>query len=220
MAVHYRSSAAGAERVVSEIEAAGGRAVALPGDLTQAGDAAALVEGAVEALGRLDVLVNNCGTYPEASLLDMTPAEWDEVVDANLRTVFLCTQAAARRMAGDGGGAIVNVTSIEAENPAPAHTHYGAAKAGVAMHTRAAAAELGPRGIRVNAVAPGVIWNEGIEESWPGGVERYRNAAPLGRVGLPEDVADACLFLASDAARWITGATLTVDGGALTGQVY
>jgi NAD(P)-dependent dehydrogenase (short-subunit alcohol dehydrogenase family) len=118
------------------------------------------------------------------------------------------------------GGAIVNVTSIEAENPAPAHSHYNAAKAGAAMHTRAAAQELGPHGIRVNAVAPGLVWREGLDEAWPDGVARYLNAAPLGRLGQPEDVADACLFLASPAARWITGASLTVDGGVMTRQIF
>src|SRR4029079_17894897 len=106
------------------------------------------------------------------------------------------------------GGAIVNITSIEAESPAAGHSHYNAAKAGVLMYTRAAALELAAHGIRVNAVAPGLIWREGIEEAWPDGVARWKRAAPLGRLGRAEDVADACLFLASPAARWITGASL------------
>ncbi len=219
--VHYRSSAEGARAVVKHIAGLGGQAIAVQGDLTREDDAARLVRQTVEAFGRVDVLINNAGLYPRASVLEMTPAQWDKVVDANLRSVFLCTQAAARQMiAQGGGGAIVNITSIEAENPAPDHSHYDAAKGGVLMYTRASAYELAAHGIRVNAVAPGLIWREGIEQAWPDGVARWQKTAPLRRLGLPEDVADACLFLASPASRWITGASLTVDGGVLTHQIY
>jgi NAD(P)-dependent dehydrogenase (short-subunit alcohol dehydrogenase family) len=221
IAVHYHTSTAGAEALAQQVAERGGRAVAVQADLTDAASVAGLVARVVAALGRLDVLVNNAGIYPLHGLLDMTPEQWDAVVDANLRSVFLCTQAAAKQMITQGeGGAIVNITSIEAENPAPMHSHYNAAKGGVLMHTRAAAGELGPHGIRVNAVAPGLIWRDGIEQGWPDGVARYRRAAPLGRLGMPEDVADACLFLASPGARWITGASLTVDGGVMTKQIF
>ena len=214
---HYRQSAGPAEALVREITQRGGQAVAVAGDLTQADDVERLMAAAVESLGRLDVLVNNAGTYPVAGLLEMTAAQWDEVMATNLRTAFLCTQAAARRMARqETGGAIVNITSIEAESPAPGHSHYNAAKAGLLMLTRASAQELARQGIRVNAVAPGLIWREGIEEAWPDGVARWKRAAPLERLGTAEDVADACLFLASPGARWITGASLAVDGGVLT----
>ncbi len=162
VAAHYRASRAGAESLAERIGR--GRAIAIGGDLTKEPDARALVARTVDAFGRLDVLVNNAGAYPIAGILDMTPDQWDEVIAANLTSVFLGTQAAARQMvAQGGGGAIVNVTSIEADNPAPAHSHYNAAKAGAAMHTRAAAQELGRHGIRVNAVAPGLIWREGLE---------------------------------------------------------
>lgn len=219
--VHYRASAAGAHDLVERIGAEGGHAVALQADLSQPGRAAKLVEAAVGRFGRIDVLVNNAGTQPLTELLTMTADQWDTMLDANLRSVFLMTQAAAGVMRQQGeGGAIINITSIEAHNPAPRHSHYCASKAGLEMFTRAAAAELGRDGIRVNAVAPGLIWRPGLEEDWPDGVARYRRAAPLGRLGLPADVADACLFLASPAARWITGASLTVDGGILTHQVY
>jgi NAD(P)-dependent dehydrogenase (short-subunit alcohol dehydrogenase family) len=214
VAVHYRRSRAGADEVAGRIREAGGRAVAIEADLAEPEGATRLVASTLEALGRLDILVNNAGVYPLAGMLEMTAAEWDEVLAANLRAAFTCTQAAGREMARQGtGGAIVNVTSIEAERPLPGHGHYAAAKAGVAAFTRAAARELAPHGIRVNAVAPGLIGREGIEEQWPEGVARWRTAAPLGRLGAPEDVADACLFLVSAGARWITGATLTVDGG-------
>ncbi|HUG52294.1 MAG TPA: glucose 1-dehydrogenase [Vicinamibacteria bacterium] len=212
--VHYRRSADGAGAVVRRIRAGGGRACAVPADLAAEEGAAGLVSAAVEAFERLDILVNNAGAYPLAATLEMTAGEWDEVQGANLRSAFLGTQAAGRRMvAQGGGGSIVNVTSIEADRPGQAHSHYAAAKAGLAAYTRAAALELAPHGIRVNAVAPGLVWREGIEQAWPEGVARWRRAAPLGRLGTPEDVADACLFLASPASRWITGTSLTVDGG-------
>jgi NAD(P)-dependent dehydrogenase (short-subunit alcohol dehydrogenase family) len=123
-------------------------------------------------------------------------------------------------MAARGTGAIVNVTSIQAFRPAPALAHYSAAKAGLEMLTRSAALELGPSGVRVNAVAPGLIWREGLETAWPEGVARFSKASPLGRVGRPEEVADACLFLASSAARFVTGTTLVVDGGVLAGPAF
>jgi NAD(P)-dependent dehydrogenase (short-subunit alcohol dehydrogenase family) len=219
--VHYRGSEAGAQAVVNRIAASGGQAIARQADVSKEEDVARLIQGAVEAFGRLDVLINNAGIYPLASVLEMTAEQWDEVIAANLRSVFLCTQAAAKQMIAQGsGGAIVNITSIEAENPAPNHSHYNASKGGVLMYTRASAYELAAHHIRVNAVAPGLIWRKGLEQAWPDGVARWLKAAPLGRLGLPEDVADACLFLASPAARWITGASLTVDGGVMTHQIF
>ncbi len=219
--VHYRSNEPGARDVVRAIEGRGGRAIAVHADVSQSAGAAALVEAASKTFGSLDVLVNNAGAYPASALVEMSDFEWDSVVAANLRTVHLCTQAAARAMiARRSPGAIVNVASIEAHNPAPQHSHYVAAKAGVVMYTRSAAAELGGQGIRINSVSPGLIWREGLDRDWPEGVNAYLKAVPLGRLGQPDDVADACLFLASPAARWITGADLVVDGGVLTHRVY
>lgn len=218
---HYHTSAEGAEAVVAGVTDAGGQARSHQADLTQPDEVEGLIRATVSAFGRLDMLVNNAGIYPLHSLLEMTPEQWETVLAANLRSVFLCTQAAARQMIAQGeGGAVVTITSIEAENPAPSHSHYNASKGGALMFTRAAASELGPHGIRVNAVAPGLMWTEGIEQGWPDGVARYLKAAPLGRLGMPADVADACLFLCSPAARWITGASLTVDGGVMTHQIF
>jgi NAD(P)-dependent dehydrogenase (short-subunit alcohol dehydrogenase family) len=220
--VHYRSSEAGALEVIAQIKEAGGRAAAIQADVTHRADVEALVAGTIETFGRLDVLINNAGIYPLASFLDMSDDEWDAVIDANLRSVFLCTQIAARQMiqqgprVQDGAGSIINIASIEAKNPAPMHSHYNAAKGGVLMYTRSSAFELGSQGIRVNAVSPGLIWTAGIEENWPDGVASWRAAAPLVRLGMPDDVADACLFLASPGARWITGVNLYVDGGVMT----
>lgn len=221
VAVNYHSSAAEADQVVAGIEALGSRAVAIHADTTQASEARRLVEKSCEVLGRIDVLVNNAGLYPLAALEAMSEEEWDLVLDTNLKSVFLCTQAAAGQMKAQGdGGAIINIASIEGESPAPLHSHYNAAKAGVLMYTRAAALELGGHQIRVNSVSPGLIWRQGIEEDWPEGVEHWRQTAPLTRLGRADDVADACLFLASPAARWITGANLRVDGGVLSRPAF
>ena len=219
--VNYRASEAGAAQVVADIEAAGGSAVAIQADVTQKKSVADLIKQTVSHYGQLNVMVNNAGIYPRNPLLEMGEADWDAVIDANLRSTFLCTQLAAQQMISQGeGGSIVNIASIEAENPAPDHSHYIAAKGGVVMHTMAAANELGQHNIRVNVVNPGLIWREGIEQSWPDGVTRFQKAAALTRLGRPEDIGDACLFLASPAARWITGASLRVDGGVMTKQIY
>jgi NAD(P)-dependent dehydrogenase (short-subunit alcohol dehydrogenase family) len=221
VALGYRTSGAAAQTVAEQIEVLGGRAAAIRADVRHRAEVEAMVSRTVEAFGQLDVLVNNAGAQPLVSLLEMTESQWDEVIETNLRGVCLCTQVAAAQMIRQGGGgAVVNIASIEAENPAPHHSHYDASKAGLVMYAKAAARELGPHGIRVNAVSPGVIWSEGIEAAWPDGVARFRAAAPLGRLGTFEDVADACLFLASPAARWITGANLVVDGGVMTHTVY
>lgn len=219
--VNYHSSREGAEKIVLTLNEMGRRAIAVAADVTHKVEVERLIKETEDAFGKLDILINNAGIYPLSPLLEMSEAEWHEVLDANLLSVFLCTQAAARQMIAQGtGGAIVNIASIEAENPAPMHSHYNAAKAGVLMHTRAAAYELGAHGIRVNAVSPGLIWKEGIEKEWPEGVERWKKAAPLARLGRPEDVADACLFLASPAARWIAGVNLRVDGGVMSTPAF
>ena len=221
LAVHYHTSTAEAEQVVAAIQNQGRRAVAIQADTTVGREVTSLVKATTEALGRLDVLINNAGLYPLAALEAMSEAEWDLVLDTNLKGVFLCTQAAALQMkTQDSGGAIVNIASIEGESPAPLHSHYNAAKAGVLMYTRAAALELGRYQIRVNSVSPGLIWRQGIEEDWPDGVRHWQEAAPLTRLGQPEDVADACLFLACPAARWITGTDLRVDGGVLARPAF
>ena len=219
--VHCHRSEAGASDLARVIVSRGGRAIVASGDLTRPGEVARVLDLAADQLGVPDIAVNNAGVYPVSPLLAMDEAEWDLVIDANLKSVHLVTQALARRLSAAGrGGAIVNIASIEAGNVAVGHGHYVAAKAGVVMYTRAAARELGPLGIRVNAVSPGLNWREGLDEAWPDGVQRYRKAAPLGRLGRVDDVADACLFLVAPAARWVTGAELVVDGGVLTSTAY
>lgn len=218
---HFHRNQAAAIGVVKQIEGQGGRAIALGADLRSLDEVENLFRDTASGLGEADVLVNNAGSYPLHDLLDSPPAEWTNVVETNLLGVHLATRSAARRMIERGvGGAIVNLASIEGLRPAPRHSHYDAAKSGVLGYTRSAALELGPHGIRVNAVSPGLIWREGIEQAWADGVASFRARAPLGRLGRREEVADACLFLASPAASFITGANLIVDGGVLVASAF
>jgi 3-oxoacyl-[acyl-carrier protein] reductase len=217
--VHYRGGEAAAAGLVAEITGEGGKALAVAAELTDPGAVETLFAAAVELGGQIDVLINNAGIFPNAPLLEMTQAQWQEMIRANLDTTFLCTQAAGARMK-EHGGAIVNVASISGMHPGSDHSHYNSAKAAVLMFSRSAAQEFGPYGIRVNAVSPGLIGRPGLGEQWPEGVARWHESAPLERVGSPEDVADACLFLASPAARWITGVNLPVDGGVMSSLIY
>jgi len=210
VAVHYHRDEASALAVVESVEAAGGTAASFAADLTDDGECRRLVAAAAAWTGRLDTLVNNAGVQPVEPLPGMSAESWRAVLDANLTSAFSCTQAAAEVM---DGGSVVHIASIEADRPAPGHAHYSSAKAALVMHARAAALEYGPRGLRVNAVSPGLIDRAGLGDAWPDGVRRWEQAAPLGRLGTPEDVANACLFLASPLASWITGHNLTVDGG-------
>lgn len=214
---HYNANRQAAEKVVARITQAGGTAVAVQADISHEGGASRLIAEATARLAGVDILVNNAGLQPAKPLAEVSAAEWNDMMAANAAGPFLLVQAmvAALRQAGKGGS-VVNIASIEGHQPAPWHGHYAASKAALLMFTRAAALEFGAFGIRVNAVCPGLIHRDGIEEGWPEGVARWKAAAPLERLGRPDDIADACLFLASDAARWITGADLVVDGGVLT----
>ncbi|UNO41240.1 SDR family oxidoreductase [Streptomyces sp. MST-110588] len=211
---HYRTNATAARELVAHIEKRGGSALALAADLSDEEECHHLVRAAADWRGRLTALVNNAGVQPTQDLASMSAADWRAVADVNVLSTFACTQAAAAVMrTGGGGGTITHIASIEADRPAAAHAHYCASKAAVVMHARSAALEYGPYGIRVNAVSPGLIARDGLEEDWPDGVRRWTRAAPTGRLGRPEEIGDACVFLASSMATWITGHNLTVDGG-------
>ena len=221
VAVHYRSSKPAAEALAGELREAGVRAEPVHADLSEPGGPLKLIAAAVKRLGGLDGVVNNAGIQPLATLAEMTRTEWDAVFATNLGAVFELSQAAAAAM-GEGDPArsganrwITHIASIEASRPAAAHGHYAAAKAGLVMHARAAALELGEWGIRVNTVSPGLIDRPGLEDEWAEGVESWRAHAPLGRIGTPTDIGNACVLLASTAASFITGQDLAVDGGML-----
>jgi 3-oxoacyl-[acyl-carrier protein] reductase len=219
VAVNYLDDRAGAEAVAATLRAAGRRAVLLPGDVARADQATGLAGQCAEALGRLDVLVNNAGVFPRSPFLELAEAEWDHVLGVNLKGSFLCAQAAARLMVAAGrGGAIVNLASM-AIRGTPLGVHYTASKAGVVGLTRAMALALAPHRIRVNAIAPGLTdtaqprYGHGEAELAALGRE-----IPLeGRIARPEEIARVAVFLASGEAGWITGQTLHVNGGAFMG---
>jgi NAD(P)-dependent dehydrogenase (short-subunit alcohol dehydrogenase family) len=203
-----------ADAVYEYIASMGRKAFFAAGDVSDPAQVSILFDRVCGEFGVPDILVNNAGIYPNASILKMTPEEWDQTIDIDLKSVFLCTQAAARKMIEAGKtGSIINIGSIDATNPLADHSHYSAAKAGVIAFTRAAAQELGPHGIRVNSVSPGLINRPGLKDAWPDGYNRFMSRVPSGRLGEPEDIGDACVFLAGEAARWITGTNLIVDGG-------
>lgn len=228
--VHCHTNRATADRLADELSArhvdvdvdvVQGDVVVVQGDVVD--DAERLVDeaGAFGASGVVDVLVNNAAVQPVGPLGLLTADDVTALLRTNVVGVAEMTRVVAARLVAAGrSGAIVNIASIEGLQPADGHSHYAASKAAVVMHTRAAALELGRHGIRVNAVAPGLIERVDLAADWPDGVRRWQSACPLGRLGQPDDVADAVLFLASDAARWITGATLVVDGGMLSRSTW
>lgn len=214
VALHFNSNAAAAGATVTAIRNAGGEACAVGGDIGSEAACTDMFAAVRDALGEVDILVNNAADQGVQSLPSMPIESWQAMMQTNLTGLFLMTRLAAQRMIDRAvRGSIVNIVSIEGHAPAAGHGHYATSKAGQLMFTRAAALEYGRYGIRVNSVSPGLIDRPGLADDWPPGVARWTSAAPLERLGQPEDVADAVLFLASPAARWITGADLLVDGG-------
>ena len=218
--VHYRTSKGSADEIVNTITENGGSGIAIAATLNEVDDVDRLFTEVTDAFGDVDVLINNAGSFPNSSLLDLELDDWQRMYSDNVESTFLCTKAAGNFMKNAGGGSIINVSSTSAFNPGSDHAHYNSAKAAVVMFTQSAAQELGQHNIRVNAIAPGLVYRPGLEEQWPDGFTRYCNAAPLSCVVQPEDIANACLFLSSDKAARITGITLPVDAGVLTAMAY
>jgi 3-oxoacyl-[acyl-carrier protein] reductase len=201
------------QTVADEIRALGSEAVFVKADVSNPEDAEKMVGVALERFGRLDILINNAGITRDGFLVKMEQEQWDKVISINLTGVFLCTQAAAKAMMAQGSGVILNAASVVALYGNVGQTNYAAAKAGVIGMTKTWAKELGPKGVRVNAVAPGFVVT-GMTEKVPEKVLGMMvQQTPLRRLGQPIDIANAYLFLASDEASFINGAVLSVDGG-------
>ena len=213
--VNYASSEAGAARVVSEVTKAGGRAIAVKADVSKEADIRRLFAEAVKAFGRVDVLVNNAGIYEFAPIEEVTAEHFHRQFDLNVLGLLLASKEAVKRF-GPAGGSIINVSSVASTLTPPTSAVYSASKAAVDAVTRSLAKELGPRNIRVNAINPGMIETEGLHAAGIGESDfrkQIEAQTPLGRIGQPQDVAPAAVFLASADASWITGETLHVAGG-------
>lgn len=209
-----------AQAAAAELRGLGRRAAAIEVDVSDPEQVAAMVERAASELGRLDVMVSNAGISQRRDMLEMSVEEWDRVIAVNLRGVFLCGQAAARRMVADGvRGSIINTASQRAESAGLHQVAYVASKGAVKSLTKAMALDLAPRGIRVNAIGPGPVLSDLTRARFSDPAEReaFTARVPLGRLGEPDDIAPAAVFLASERARWVTGHCLFVDGGWLAG---
>ncbi|MBB6215560.1 3-oxoacyl-[acyl-carrier protein] reductase [Anaerosolibacter carboniphilus] len=201
------------QNVAAKIKAAGGEAVGIAVNVTDRDQVDKMIGDAVDQYGRLDILVNNAGITADAKLEKMTEEQWDRVIDVNLKGVFNCSQAAAKVMTGQGAGVILNASSVVGVYGNFGQTNYAATKWGVIGMAKSWAKELGPKGIRVNAVAPGFIMTPMTEKMPEKVLDMMKDKSPLKSLGYPEDIANAYVFLASDEARFITGTVLSVDGG-------
>lgn len=213
--VNYAADAEGAKRVVAQIEEAGGRATAIQADLSKPENVERLFNETVSTYGRIDVLVNNAGVYEFRALDDITPEHFHRQFDLNVLGLTLATKEAAKRI-GPDGGSIINIGSVAGTMAPPTAAIYSATKAALNAVTRSLASELGPRGIRVNALNPGMIETEGFHSAGFHGSDFHRQIeaeTPLGRIGRPEDIAPVAVFFASSDSGWVTGETLDVSGG-------
>jgi 3-oxoacyl-[acyl-carrier protein] reductase len=216
VAINFHRNESGAEALRNEIVTAGGRAITIRADVTLPGDVESLVRNTVDEFGAIDVLVNNAGSLIERlRIRELTEERWDEVIDLNLKSAFLCSKAVVPLMIEKKSGSIINLTSIAGRTGGGLGAiHYAAAKGGIISFTKGLAKELAPFGIRVNAVSPGVIDTPYHEQfSTPEMMKVNVNATPLGRIGTAEEVAKVIAFLASDAASYVVGETIEVNGG-------
>ena len=217
LAINYNTSAEAAKALVEEFVARGNKAVAIQADVSISEQCERLVGQAQEALGStIDILVNNAGGQVRQSTIEEMPVElWRQVLDLNLTSAMTCSKYAIPGMKKNGWGRIINISSISAHSGGgPGGSHYAASKAGMSSLTKSLAKELAPYGITANSVDPGVILTQLHKDfNTPENLEQLKKATPLGRLGQPEDIAGTVLFLASDSASYITGATIAINGG-------
>jgi len=211
--VNYNSSADAANEVVAQIQAAGSEALAVQANVADEEAAAALIKAATDTYGQIDILINNAGTTRDNIIARLKPDDFDTVINTNLRSAWLCSKAATRPMMKKRRGRIINITSVVGITGNAGQSNYSASKAGMIGLTKSLAKEVGSRGITVNAVAPGFIETDMTSDLGDDVREAAMGLIPLGRFGSPEDVANAVAFLASDAAEYITGQVIVVDGG-------
>lgn len=211
--VNFSGSEQKAQQVVSEIEQLGAKAIAVQANVSDSDSVQNLMTAAVEQFGSIDVLVNNAGITRDNLIMRMKEDEWDEVINTNLKGVFLCTKAVTRQMMKQRSGRIINISSIVGVMGNAGQANYVAAKAGVIGLTKTTARELASRNILVNAIAPGFITTEMTDELPEDIKSSMLNQIPLAKLGQPEDIAKAVVFLASDDASYMTGQTLHIDGG-------
>jgi len=221
--VNYAGNAAGAARVVADLNAGGGEALAIRADVAREADVEAMFGEMLAAWGRIDILVNNSGVQRDAALTEMTLDQWTTVLGVNLTGMFLCTRAAARAMIGQGPapalsratGKILCISSVHEVIPWAGHVNYAASKGGVKLFMQSVAQELAPHRIRVNSIAPGAIQTPINRAAWetPHALQSLLTLIPYGRIGVPEDIGQAAVWLASDAADYVHGQTIFVDGG-------
>lgn len=211
--VHYRRRQEPADALVAELSEAGARVEAMPFDVRDASAVQRGISTLIRAHGRLDVVVNNAGVVADGPVLMMSDADWEDVIDTNLSGMFRVARSALRQMLRQQSGVLINVASVSARRAAPTQANYSAAKAGVLGFTRTVARELAPKGIRVNAVIPGLIDSGMTERANRAHIEKVVAQIAVGRMGTGAEVAEAVAFLASDAASYMHGAELVVDGG-------
>ena len=216
VAFTYRSSAEAAAALEKELSAGGGTVKGFQSDAASMTDAERLVGEVVEAFGTVDIVINNAGITDDTLLMRMTEEQWDRVIGVNLKSCFNLTKAVMRTMLKARSGSIVNISSVVGVQGNAGQANYAASKAGILGFTKSVALELGSRNIRCNAIAPGFIETEMTAKLDADTVQGWRDAIPLKRGGTPEDVANLCVFLASDMSAYITGQTLNVDGGMIT----
>jgi len=223
VAINYRSHKEPAERLAAKITAQGGRAIAIEADVSKEGDVIKLFDGATQAFGRVDVLIANSGFQRDAAIADMTLEDWRAVIDVDLTGQFLCCREAVRRFRTQhvgqrparAAGTVICMSSVHQRIPWAGHINYAASKGGVHMFMQTLAQEVAVDRIRVNAIAPGAIRTPINKDVWdnPESLKKLLNLIPYGRIGEPEDVARAAVWLCSDEADYVTGTTLFIDGG-------